>query len=207
MPPVYTVRAQVIDIRTDAPRRTDALLVDTNVWYWLAYPSAGARPGSATPAQMTIYSDHLQDCSTAGSRVFHAGLCLAELAHLIEQNERDIYAGAVAPITTKDYRHNLPSERARVVGEVQNAWARGKQLSQPLPLTVDDPVTGSALVRFATQPVDGYDLFLLEALSAADLSQVLSDDGDFCTVPGIQLFTANPRVVAAARSAGLLVVR
>ncbi len=207
MPPVYTVRAQVIDIRSDVPRPTDALLVDTNAWYWLAYPSAGARPGSATPAQMTIYSDYLQDCSTAGTRVFHAGLCLAELAHLIEQNERDIYGSAVAPITTKDYRHNVPSERNRVVGEVQNAWARVKRLSQPLSLVIDDPVTDAALARFATQPVDGYDLFLLEALSAAGLTQVLSDDGDFCTVPGIQLFTANSRVVAAARSAGLLVVR
>ena len=38
------------------------------------------------------------------------------------------------------------------------------------------------------------------------LAQVLSD-GDYCTVPGIQLFTANACVVAAARAAGLLVVR
>jgi hypothetical protein len=207
MPPVYTVRAQVIDIRSDVPRCTDALLVDTNVWYWLVYPSAGASPGSVTPAQMTIYSDYLRDCIAAGARVFHAGLCLAELAHLIEQNERDLYAGAVASVTTKEYRHNVPSERARVVGEVHNSWRDVKAQSQPLPLTIDDRVTDAALARFATQPVDGYDLFLLEALSAAGLSQVLSDDGDFCTVPGIQLFTANSRVVAAARSAGLLVVR
>jgi hypothetical protein len=207
MPPVYAARAQVIDIRTDTPRPTDSFLVDTNVWYWHVYPSAGSGPGSATPAQMTTYTDYLQDGLAAGAIAFRSGLCLAELAHLIEQNERDIYAGAVSPVTAKEYRHNLPSERTRVVGEVQNAWAEVKRQSQPLSLLIDDPTSDAALTRFATQPVDGYDLFLLEALSAAAMTQVITDDGDYCTVPGIQVFTANPRVVATARSAGLLVVR
>jgi hypothetical protein len=207
MPPVYTVRARVIDIRRDAPRPTDALLVDTNVWYWHAYSGAGALPGSATPGQMTTYRDYLQDCIAAGATVHRTGLCLAELAHQIEQNERDAYASAVAAIATKDYRHNLPSERARVVQEVQDAWLQVKCQSQPLSLIIDDPTTDAALARFATQPVDGFDLFLLEAMSAVGVNQVLTDDGDYCTVPGIEVFTANPRVIAAARSAGLLVVR
>jgi hypothetical protein len=207
MPPVYTVRAQVIDIRTDTPRPTDAFLVDTNVWYWRVYPSGSAMPGSATPAQMSIYSAYLRDSIVAGAIAYRNGLCLAELAHLIEQNERDIYAGSVAAVNTKEYRHNLPSERARVVGEVQKAWTDVKLSSEPLPLVIDDPVTDAALARFATQPVDGFDLFLLEAMSSAGLSQVLIDDGDYCTVPGLEVLTANPRVVAAARSAGLLVVR
>jgi hypothetical protein len=207
MPPVYSVRAQVIDIRSDTPRPTDAFLVDTNVWYWRFYRSAGATPGSATPVQMRTYSAYLHRALSVGAVAYRTGLCLAELAHQIEQNERDIYAGAVASVTTKEYRHNLPSERARVVNEVQNAWGNVKSLSQPLPVVIDDAATDAALVRFAGQPVDGFDLFLLEALSAAGLRQVLTDDGDFCTVPGLQVFTANPRVVGAARPAGLLLTR
>ena len=207
MPPVYTVRARVVDIRKDTPRSTVAFLVDTNVWYWRVYPSAGVLPGSATPAQMSYYSAYLQRSTAAGAIVYRTGLCLAELAHLIEQNERDAYSQAVAPMASKDYRHNLPSERARVVGEVQNAWAEVKLQSHPLPLVIDDHVTDAALARFATQPVDGFDLFLLEAMSAGGINQVLTDDGDYCTVPGLEVFTANPRVLAAARSAGLLVSR
>jgi hypothetical protein len=207
MPPVYTVRAQVIDIRRDSPRSTDAFLVDTNVWYWLAYPSAAAVPGSATPGQMSSYIAYVGQAITAGAIAYRTGVCLAELAHLIEQTERDLYAGAVAAVTTKDYRHNLPAERARVVGEVQKAWTEIKRQSQPLTLVMDDAASDAALARYATQPVDGYDLFLLEAMSAAGVAQVLTDDGDYCTVPGFQVFTANPRVIAGARSAGLLVVR
>ena len=156
---------------------------------------------------MTVYRDYLQDCIASGVMVYRTGLCLAELAHLIEQNERDAYASAVAPITTKEYRHNLPAERARVVREVQKAWAEVRRLSQPLSLVIDDPTTDAALVRFATQAVDGFDLFLLEGMSRAGTTQVLTDDGDYGTVPGLEVFTANPRVVAAARSAGLLLNR
>jgi hypothetical protein len=207
MPPVYTVRAEVIDVRTDTPRPADKLLVDTNVWYWYAYPGAGALPGSATPSQMTAYTDYLRDCVAAGAIAHRTGLSLAELAHLIEQNEREAYSQAVAPIASKDYRHNLPSERARVVGVVQQVWAKVKSQSQPLPLVIDDSTTDAALLRFTTQAVDGFDLFLLEGMSTAGVTQVLTDDGDYCTVPGIQVFTANPRVVSAARSAGLLLRR
>jgi hypothetical protein len=154
-----------------------------------------------------VYTAYLQKCIAAGAIVYRTGLCLAELAHLIEQNERDAYSQAVAPIPTKEYRHNIPSERARVVGEVQKAWAKIKLQSQPLSLLIDDPTTDAALSRFAMQPVDGFDLFLLEAMSAGGVNQVLTDDGDYCTVPGLEVFTANPRVIAAARSAGLLVSR
>lgn len=33
----HTVRAAVVDIRQDAPKQEDVFLIDTNVWYWLAY--------------------------------------------------------------------------------------------------------------------------------------------------------------------------
>jgi len=32
-----TVRAEVIDVRTDTPQPSDTLFVDTNVWLWQTY--------------------------------------------------------------------------------------------------------------------------------------------------------------------------
>jgi hypothetical protein len=37
--------------------------------------------------------------------------------------------------------------------------------------------------------------------------QVITDDGDFSTVPGIQVFTANRNVIQAARAQGRLITR
>jgi hypothetical protein len=90
---------------------------------------------------------------------------------------------------------------------IQKAGADVKVHSHPLPLLIDDAATDAALARLSTQQVDGYDLFLLEAMSTAGVKQVQTDDGDYCTVPGIEVFTANARVVAAARTAGLLISR
>jgi hypothetical protein len=44
-------------------------------------------------------------------------------------------------------------------------------------------------------------------MRAAGVAQILSDDGDFCGVAGVELFTANPHVLAAARAQGRLAAR
>jgi hypothetical protein len=43
-------------------------------------------------------------------------------------------------------------------------------------------------------------------MSAAGINQVLTD-GDYCTVPGLQLFTANRQVIEASRAQGKLLTR
>jgi hypothetical protein len=39
---------------------------------------------------------------------------------------------------------------------------------------------------------------MVENMAKAGVVQVLTDDGDFCTVPGIHVFTANQSVISAA---------
>jgi hypothetical protein len=207
MPPAYTVRAQVVDIRTDSPRPTDRFLVDTNVWAWKHYPGVGVSPSGVSSPQASDYPPYLDRTIASGATRYRTGLCLAELVHLIEKNEHDAYTAGVGPLSLKDYRHNLPSERARLVGEFQRAWCRIKADSEPLALMLDDATTDAALSRLATEPVDGYDLYMLEAMACVGVTQLLTDDGDFCCVPGIEVFTANPRVLAAARAQGHLAVR
>jgi hypothetical protein len=53
--------------------------------------------------------------------LLYCGLSLAELAHNIEQTEREIFSSTLKP---KEYRHNFPTERAKVVAEVQAAWSQ-----------------------------------------------------------------------------------
>lgn len=200
----YTIQAHVVDIAADAPRTTDAFLVDSNVWYWMTYPNAG---NAARPYQLSDYPQYVNRALAIGSRVCHTGLSLAELSHLIEKTEREIYEKWVAPIESKEYRHNLPDERSRIVKEVQAAWGQVKGLAALVDVAVDDPTTDAALVRLQNQQVDGYDLFILEAMTRCGITQVLTDDGDFATVPGIQVFTSNRTVLQAASSQGRMLRR
>jgi hypothetical protein len=55
--------------------------------------------------------------------------------------------------------------------------------------------------------IDGYDLFIAEAMANAGVTQILTDDGDYCTVPGIQVLTANRQAIDAAQAQGTLKVR
>ncbi len=204
----YTIASDVVDIRSDSPKAEDAFLVDTNVWYWMTYSRASLSSMAPYHYQITTYPNYILASLTIGAKILQSGLSMSELTHIIEKSEWEIYERASATqIRKKEYRHNLSSERASVVSEVHSAWGQVLLLADPLDINLDAPVTNSALARINTQQVDGYDLFILESMKINGIIQVLTDDGDFATVPDIQVFTANQRVISAARAQGKLIER
>lgn len=197
----YVVQAEVVDIRSDQPKKDDIFLVDTNVWYWLTYTKAST---SANNYQITYYPSYIAKAFSAQSLLLYCGLSLSELAHNIEQTEKQIFSSALKP---KEYRHNYPAERANVVAEIQAAWSQVTSIAVSTDITVDEATTNTALTRFSTQPLDGYDLLILEAMDKAGIVQVITDDGDYVTVPGIRVFTANHNVLTAAANQSKLLIR
>jgi len=141
----------------------------------------------------------------AKARLLRCGLSLAELAHVIERTEREIFG--LQDGQNKEFRHNYPAARARVAAEVKTAWEQVKSLSAPIDILINDPTTDAALMHFQAQAVDGYDLFLLEATMRAGVAQVITDDGDYSAVSGIRVFTSNNAVVTAAAAQGKLLRR
>jgi predicted nucleic acid-binding protein len=204
MPVHYSVKAEVVDIRTDTPKAEDAFLVDTNVWYWVTYVKASQ---NARPYQISNYPGYTNAALSAGARIHHSGLSFAELAHLIEKAERDIYEAVNGQIGTKEYRHNLSAERAQVLAEIQASWGVVTALAEPLTVIIDPSTTAAALSRLQTERVDGYDLFILESMQNNGVVQIITDDGDFASVSGIQVFTANSNLINAARTQKRLITR
>jgi len=200
----YIIQAEVVDITSDSPRAEDAFLVDTNVWYWMTYTRASLSARPPAQYQTTTYPAYTNAALAAGARIFQSGLSLAELTHLIEKAEREIYERTNGRVGTKEYRHNFSGERAQVIAEIQSAWSQVVSLADPLVATIDNQTTNAAVARFQTEKVDGYDLFILESMRNHDVVQVITDDGDFATVSGIQVFTANRSVIAAASNQGKL---
>ncbi|MFB2897746.1 hypothetical protein ACE1CI_32925 [Aerosakkonemataceae cyanobacterium BLCC-F50] len=197
----YTVQAEVVDIRFDQPKKDDIFLVDTNVWYWLTYTKAST---SANNYQIRDYPIYIAKALSAQSLLLYCGLSLSELAHNIEQTEKQIFSSTLRP---KEYRHNYPTERANVVGEIQAAWSQVTSIAVSTDITVNEVITNACLNRFSTQQLDGYDLLILEAMDKAGIVQVITDDGDYVTVPGIKVFTANQNVITAAGNQSKLLIR
>ncbi len=207
MPINLTIQAEVIDIRSDTPRQDDIFLVDTNVWLWQTYSnSIPSDPG--VRAKTRIYTSYLKKARVAGATLAYSGLIFAELAHVIEKKEYEIYQSRIGrQVKLKDYRHNNPTERANVVTEVESAWNQVERFAVPIDLTVNEEITNASLARFKTQALDGYDLLILEAISRAEAGQVkvITDDMDYAVVPDIQLFTNNGLVIQQARIQGKLI--
>jgi predicted nucleic acid-binding protein len=197
----YAVKAEVVNIQFDTPQKNDIFLVDTNVWYWLTYTQASISP---PPYQINDYPAYLTKIISAQGLLLYCGLSLAELAHNIEKAEREIFSTTLKP---KEYRHNKPTERANVVAEVIVAWGQVTSIAVSTDVTIDETTTNASLTRFQTQLLDGYDLLILEAMDKAGIVQVITDDGDYVTVPGIKVFTANRNVITAARNQGKLITR
>ncbi|MBD2772157.1 hypothetical protein [Iningainema tapete] len=200
------IQADVIDIRTDTPQQDDIFLVDTNVWFWLTYANAGF---GARTYQIRNYPSYLIQALSNGATLTYSGLILAELAHIIEKTEYEIYIQSHGNIPIKEYRHNYPNERANIVAEVQSVWSQVKAFAVPVNLTVDEATTDAALRRFQTQAVDGYDLLLLETITRAGAGQIkiITDDMDYTVIPDIQVFTSNSYVIQSATVQNKLVLR
>ncbi|NEP11135.1 MAG: hypothetical protein F6K14_13165 [Symploca sp. SIO2C1] len=203
MPLNYKVQAQVIDLRYDNPKKEDIFLVDSNVWYWNAYTKASF---SAKDYQITEYPSYISKVKYVQSLLLYCGLSLAELAHLIESQERVSFSYTLRS-KPKQYRHNYPVERTKVVTEVETVWDYVSSTAICTDILIDEVTSNKALTRFKTQLLDGYDLLILEAMNKAGVQQIITDDGDYVTVPGIKVFTANKNAIDAARSQGKLLRR
>ena len=143
----------------------------------------------------------------AQAKLLRCGLSLCELAHQIEQAEFEVFQQGHPNEKAKEFRHNYALERRSVATSLLAAWRIIKSMAGPLDLTVDDRATDAAMATFESQLLDGYDLLFVHAMSTAGINQVLTDDGDYCTVPGLQLFTANRQVIEASRAQGKLLTR
>ena len=209
MPITYNVQAEVIDLRSDTPGPRDAFFVDTNVWYWLTYTRYCLvyKPRQPKTYQVRDYPTYIKKARKAKAKLFTCGLCFSELANLIEKNELDIFRMSKGQIEIKEFRHDEPAERKSVVTEIQNAWAMAKSFAGFTDVLLDEPLTDKACHDIRSCPADPTDLFMVENFSKAGVSQIITDDGDFATIPGIRVFTANRNVIQAAKDQGKLIVR
>lgn len=114
-----TVRAEVIDVRTDTPQPSDTLFVDTNVWLWQTYglpPESNLNRARRAEQKLRLYTRYLNAALVRGVQLKYCGLILSELAHVIEKTEFDIFkrSNRVDLLSAKAYRHNYPDEHAMV---------------------------------------------------------------------------------------------
>ncbi|MFZ4825974.1 MAG: hypothetical protein ACOYLB_01330 [Phototrophicaceae bacterium] len=196
------VNANVIDIRIDSPRSNDMFFVDTNVWYWVGYTNASIGDESN---QSVNYPKYVGDALSAGSSLYRCTLSFAELAHSIERSERTIFEKSTGKqIKPKIFRHDYPNERANILTEIENTWVLSDGMTDGNTIEVDvsASMVSDTLTRLKSEGLDGYDAFMVEAILARGIKQVITDDADFGQISGITVFTANDFLIRQATKQG-----
>jgi predicted nucleic acid-binding protein len=202
------IKASVVDVRIDIPKRTDAFFVDTNVWYNYT-TTYSTLPDSY---QKKYYPAYLSKMLHANSRIFRSELVLAELSSVIERSLYRIFIeeNDFGPddVSLKNFRYDFPEERDNFIDELSMTWDSVRDVSESFDSVIDESVSKFILKGFYNSYLDGYDLLFLDLIQKKmDNPYILTDDRDFATVPEITVFTANNTIINAADSKGLLVVR
>lgn len=197
-----TVNANIVDICTDTPKATDSFLVDTNVWICLTYPKAILANYKAD------YVNYINEALKASATIYYCGLTLSEISHQIEKFEYETFKKIQNnQITAKDFRHNYPPQRMQVISELEASWNQIKSMSVALPVNINLSCTNSAFLRYKAEKVDGYDLFLLEAMKENGITNILTNDSDFVCTPNITVFTSNTKALGFAKKQNKIILR
>lgn len=206
-----TINADVVDLRRDAPLPDERFLIDTNVWFWYAYPGSQFGGTSAMPYQLREYPKYVSSILKQKAHLFYSWVSLAEIADLIEWEECRIYLKRearerIANQERKAYRSNL-TERSHVIETLEETWERIQLVARPLDSQLNTEMASRILANLPKVLLGGYDLFIRDVMHQSGITNIITDDGDFTTVTGIRVFTANKHVIENARSQQKLIVR
>ncbi len=208
----FNISAKIIDIQSDIPKKGDVFLVDTNALLWMTYSKVSNAQGNSRLGIIQKYQDYLNDAIQNGATLLYSGLSLAELTHQVENYEFSIYNKTVRqspPPTKKEFRHNpgYANNQKQILLETKSVWQQVSQFGVLLETHIDNRIVQSAGYRMKNCKIDGYDIFILESMMQKGVTKIITDDGDFSTVPGIEVFTANRNVIATASQTSHLITR
>lgn len=199
------IRARIVDIRHDAPRADDHLLLDTNVCLWLSWTRVSEGNGAAKPYQLQQYPRYVNLALENRSALYHSAISYAEISHHIERSEYQLAAHRHRALTRKEFRQTR--RREQVVRDIKSVWYTIQQISSIIPTPMEDTATKTVQALLQELPLGPFDLFLVNAMQLAGLTGIVTDDMDFGFVPGITVFTSNLAVIKRARETGHLYTR
>lgn len=203
-----TILADVIDIRHDTPGPSDRFLVDTNIWYQMAYLPQTKNPLARDTPE---YGYYIGQCIHHDSALAYYALSLPELSHSIERNEwQATVRDTNRPnLSFKHFRRNYRAARQQTLDLIDETWTVVQKLcgDNCLSILADETLALPFLHTFGATAIDGYDVLMLHAMQNAALHQVITDDADFGQVAGLQVFSANAYLLEQAQQQGRLVRR
>lgn len=187
---------EINNLRKATPHHSDKYFIDTNVWFWVTYAASNEieTPNAPLRYQLQEYPAFIEKILDEGACIYHSPLTLSELTNIVEKTEYDIYKEDTGEELTRKQFRMLPELRARVMGEVSNAWKQITQMSESLDINIDANISNKALDALNKHCLDAYDAFYIESMAVNQITKIVTDDSDFNGLD-LSLYTANNRLV------------
>lgn len=203
----YKVAADIHDINFDKPQPSDVFIVDANVWYWMTYSRASLRINTPAPYQTRLYPEYINQALAVGAKIYRSAHALVELTSIVEVAEAEIYRKQtnLQTFSVKEFRHSSASVVKVYKDEISSIWAQIKTMGSDLEQTLNDDLCDRFCQEHALQTLDGYDILISVLAKSHGLTRIITDDGDFSTIPGLIIHTANARVLSAAQRRGRMI--
>lgn len=189
---------KTVDINNYVSINTNKVFcLDTNVLYWYTYPRYGTvKSGVINQAQ--VYYDFVDKLVSDGNPLYTSVYNISELLNVIEKNEYDIYTTMhpEIPLTKKDYRRIL-TERESLKRIMKTTLANVKAICKVIDFEFSSKTMDLFVANLSDHRCDVFDYLILNHYVEINELNILSDDNDFATFEGINLYTANTKILEA----------
>ena len=189
--------SNTIDIDTVDTSQIDSAEVfalDTNVLYWTHYSQASSPTLNALPYQVTKYPNFIEDLLENGNTLVTTVLNISELNHVVETSEWKIYNSVNGcKVKKKDFR-KMPNERLHYKNEMETIMLQLKETygNQIKVIEITEADVDNYISLMDTNACDIFDYIIICKLKSEGIINYITDDKDFSTVDGINLYTAQP---------------
>jgi hypothetical protein len=191
--------ASIYDITKNAPR-SGLIMVDTSAWFLgMFIPSLPSEVEQDLPHWEKRKSQaYAKALASLGKRKVLTGLQLSELAVAIEKFNYRAYLKyqelTQEELPLKEYRA-IEEEREYVIEDITTSWKDLIENATFKDVTFADGFSQFALDAIVSFKLDGHDAYALAAMNDLRITEIITDDADFCAVDSLHVFTYNKKVL------------
>lgn len=188
--------ANIVDIRTVDIADIDTkevFAIDTNALVWTHYSKASNPSLNKHPYQVIEYPNFINKLLLNGNVMVTTVLNITELCGVVERNEYRIYKeiNNLTSFSIKDFR-KLEAERNAYKNEIDTMIMEIKSAydNQIEIIELNEEVIDKYR-RNICNNCDIFDYAVIEYLKQKGINNYISDDKDFSSIDGINLFTTS----------------
>lgn len=166
--------------------------LDTNVLYWYTYPRYTQLLSKNVQKQAQSYYDFVDILVGNGNPLLTTRYNITELINIIEKHEYDIFCAShpEAKYSKKDFRR-IPEERERLQRTLKLTLSNVNNICKTADFNITESILNNCISTLDQHRCDVFDFVILSYYKANNHLNIITDDNDFASVDGINLYTAN----------------